>query len=418
MLKKLGLVFGPLLVAIILVVVTIGSSPICLPHNLKQEKTNAVSLSDTSFKNSLVKKQAFSDPKHKFVPFFGSSEWSRMDSMHPYILAEKYKRDYRPYLVGKRGTQSLSHYFGIQGFKKELENGKAVLVISPQWFSPQGTDTLAVQKYMSNSQIISFLRNAKFHKTESRIAAQRLLQLNPGVAYSRLMKKIARGDSLSALDNHLLNCAHKISLKEESFFSQFSYSTNYQDRIEPRLKGLPKTFSYDKLGHLAMQRGEAGSSNNRFGINNNFYSKRIAPQYASYKNFQANNSFIISPEYTDFQLLLSQLAEDKVQVLFVIPPVNKKWADYTGLNQGKYQRAVQKIKYQLQSQGFTEVVDFSKEGGKPYFMQDTIHLGWNGWLELDKKVLPFMKKKISTDYHVNDYFLSKEWANLNYQVKK
>ena len=43
-----------------------------------------------------------------------------------------------------------------------------------------------------------------------------------------------------------------------------------------------------------------------------------------------------------------------------------------------YQQTVQKIRYQLESQGFTNIADFSKDGGEAFFMKDTIHLGWLG----------------------------------------
>ncbi|MDE7504897.1 D-alanyl-lipoteichoic acid biosynthesis protein DltD, partial [Streptococcus agalactiae] len=98
-------------------------------------------------------------------------------------------------------------------------------------------------------------------------------------------------------------------------------------------------------------------------------------------------------------------------VLFVIPPVNKKWTDYTGLDQKMYQKSVEKIKHQLQSQGFNHIADLSRDGGKPYFMQDTIHLGWNGWLELDKHINPFLTEENSKpNYHINNKFLKKSWA--------
>ena len=75
-----------------------------------------------------------------------------------------------------------------------------------------------------------------------------------------------------------------------------------------------------------------------------------------------------------------------------------------------------KIKYQLQSQGFTHIADLSEEGDKSYFMQDTIHLGWNGWLAMDKYVNPFLSNKQTTPtYTINDKFLDKTWAKYTGQ---
>ena len=47
-------------------------------------------------------------------------------------------------------------------------------------------------------------------------------------------------------------------------------------------------------------------------------------------------------------------------------------------------------------------------------MQDTIHMGWNGWLALDKAVNPFLsKKKTLPNYTINDQFLTKAWAKYD-----
>ncbi|WNZ88919.1 D-alanyl-lipoteichoic acid biosynthesis protein DltD [Streptococcus iniae] len=416
--KRLWVILGPVVIAICLVSLTVFSFPLELKHSLKEEKANAVAISDTSFKNGLIKRQALSDPKHRFVPFFGSSEWNRMDSMHPSVLAEKYNRSYRPYLIGKRGSASLSQYYGMRQISKQLHQKKAVFVISPQWFTPEGTNPGAVQSYLSNSQVIAFLLQSK-NNEESKIAAKRMLAINPGVAKANLLKKISNGIALSKLDRGLLKLEENISLREESLFSFLGKSDNFENRIMPRVLGLPKQFSYDRLHELATKRGEIATSNNKFRIKNSFYSARIAPQFHLYKNFQSNNTYIESPEYNDFQLVLSEFAKQKTEVLFVITPVNKAWAQYTGLNQKKYQEAVDKMKYQLELQGFNNIADFSKNGGDPYFMEDTIHIGWNGWLAFDKAVYPFLTEDYKAPhYEISDYFLSDEWATTSFHLKK
>ncbi|HEL1086283.1 TPA: D-alanyl-lipoteichoic acid biosynthesis protein DltD [Streptococcus equi subsp. zooepidemicus] len=412
MLKRLWLILGPLIIALGLVCLTIFSFPTKLSYSLRQEKSNAVAINDSSFKNGLIKRQALSDPNYHFVPFFGSSEWSRMDSMHPSVLAERYKRSYRPFLIGKRGSASLSQYYGMQQISQEITGKKAVFVVSPQWFTPQGIDPGAVQLYLSNSQVIDFLLKAKASHKESQFAAKRMLDINPGVAKSDLLRKLSQGKALSRWDIRLLKWQQELSLREESLFSFLGRSANYEDRILPRVKGLPKAFSYERLGELAARRAKEGTSNNRFGIKNAFYTKRIAPQFPLYKNFQCRNNYTVSPEYNDFQLVLSEFAKRKTEVLFVITPVNQAWANYTGLNQKRYQKAVRKIKHQLTSQGFTRIADFSRNGGDKYFMEDTIHLGWNGWLAFDKEVAPFLEDQTPpSKYQLNPYFLTKAWAN-------
>ena len=44
-------------------------------------------------------------------------------------------------------------------------------------------------------------------------------------------------------------------------------------------------------------------------------------------------------------------------------------------------------------------------------MEDTIHLGWRGWLAADEYIQPFLdsKGKEKPSYEINHYFLSKNW---------
>ena len=44
-------------------------------------------------------------------------------------------------------------------------------------------------------------------------------------------------------------------------------------------------------------------------------------------------------------------------------------------------------------------------------MQDTIHMGWKGWVAFDKAVDPFVSNPTpAPNYNLNDRFYSKDWA--------
>ena len=97
MLKRLWLILGPVFCALLMVAALLFFYPINHKHDYTEEKKAAVSLNAEGFKSRTKKKEALSDPNHRFVPYFGSSEWLRFDVVHPAVLAEKYDRNYRPY---------------------------------------------------------------------------------------------------------------------------------------------------------------------------------------------------------------------------------------------------------------------------------------------------------------------------------
>lgn len=414
--KRLWQIFGPVIVAFLALLILLFA-PLNYSHfSVKDEKKAAVALNSITFKNQQLKKQALSDKKTRYVPFFGSSEWERMDQFHPSVLANKYHRNYWPFLLGRRGTQSLTQYFAMQTILPELKNKQAVFVISPQWFVKKGVDPAEFNYYFSNLQGTEWL-DSNTNSRADRYAADRLLKLQgedkKGIL-TNIYKRVAEGKSLTKQEKWEIYLEKVVLEHEDQLFSRFQVNDNYDRRILPRTKYLPRQFSYRNLTRSANRVAARQTTNNRFGILNRFYSGRIKPfGLKRLKGAQRNISYVQSTEYSDFQLVLNEFAKLKVNVMFVIPPVNRKWAAYTGLDLNNYQEAVKKIKYQLKSQSFNNVVDLSKDGGKPHFMQDTIHLGWCGWIAFDKKVNPFLSHPTKAPkYKINNNFLSKKWQRL------
>ncbi len=42
-------------------------------------------------------------------------------------------------------------------------------------------------------------------------------------------------------------------------------------------------------------------------------------------------------------------------------------------------------------------------------MQDTIHLGWRGWIDVDKALQSFIKDTTKPQYQMDDNYLSEAW---------
>ena len=382
-------------------------------HNYQTDKRNAVTLTTANFKSRINKTNALSNKEHRFVPFFGSSEWLRFDALHPAVLAEKYDRNYRPYFIGQRGAASLNQYLGMQQMLPELKNGTAVYVLSPQWFTKKGYNSAAFQQFFNNDQLSSFLNQNEVDEN-SEYAAKRILEMKPEIAMKSQLTKVAKGQELNTFDKTYVQFLAELNKREDALFSPFAApnNANYDKKVLPYLKELPDEFSYEALDQVAVRDAEEHTKSNSFGIDDRFYKKRLSKKIGKLKGFQEHLSYEVSQEYGDLQLVLNQFAKSKTNVIFVIPPVNSKWMAYTGLNQEMYDATVLKIRYQLESQGFTNIADFSKDGDQAYFMQDTIHMGWKGWVAFDKAVDPFVSNPTpAPSYHLNDRFYSKDWAN-------
>ncbi|MCF6161664.1 D-alanyl-lipoteichoic acid biosynthesis protein DltD [Furfurilactobacillus milii] len=410
--KRLWLIIGPVITAFIILLLLL-LSPINFAHNSAEtERRAAVSLAPQVFKGRQIKKQALAG---KYVPFFGSSELSRMDPLHPSVLAQKYHRNYRPFLLGAAGTQSLTQYYSMQTIDTQMKNKKAVFIISPQWFVPQGARPDAFGFYYSKLQTVGWLQQIQNTKM-NRYAAQRLLEMPSGHsdhAIAQMLRKVAKGKPLSNYNRLQLSVSALILSHEDQLFSDYRLGHNLS-KIDKGVKQLPDSQSYAALDKTATTLGKENTTNNSLGIKNSFYSNRLRGHVAELKGEQAKFDYRKSPEYSDFELVLNQFAQTHTDVLFILPPINERWAKYTGLNREMIDQTNNKIKQQLSSQGFNNVLDLSQDGGQPYFMEDTIHLGWRGWVAVDKGVRPFMaNKQAKPQYHINTRYYSKDWQQLD-----
>lgn len=414
--RRLWHIFGPVLCAVILLLVIF-----LLPWERTFSKGSiyqaANSQTTTVFKGSLMKQDAFKD---NYVPFYGSSELSRLDPLHPSVLAQKYHRNYRPFLLGGPGSQSLAQFLGMQGTSEQLKNKKAVVIISPQWFTKQGQNRDAFALYYSPLQACNFLLGVKKNSVTNRYAAKRFLQMPEvkGVIKSG-MKRVAAGSKLTGTQRFLLENQRRMLNNEDKFFSTFQLRDRIK-KINKQAKLLPSAYSTAALDKVASEQAASHTNSNAFGINNKFFKMRLNKRnLAKLKNSQKKFDYTKSVEYSDFELMLHQFAKQHTNVLFIIPPINQKWSNYTGLSQTMYQKSVSKIKYQLASQGFENVADLSKRGYENYFMEDTIHLGWRGWVAADQAIKPFMKQANTRyNYNIHNYFYTKKWQKQLFEDSK
>lgn len=405
--KRLWWIFGPALCAGLIVL-----GLLVVPFHFSTVKSHTLATAAVSLKKNVLVGERMKDEavRRDYVPFMGSSELSRLDAFHPSVLAQKYHRPYHTLLLGGPGTQSLVQYADNQSLFQRLRGRKVVFIISPQWFTPQGQRPDAFAYYYSPLQTTRWLLGKRGGLAD-RYAARRLLQMGntKGGVHQALMN-VAAGQPVQGLLRTRLQISLQILQNEEGLFGRHTSAKN-QAKIMQSAAKLPFKENQQQLATLARNMGAQATNGNQFGIRNHFFDKRLGgDKLSDLKGAQVKFDYRRSPEYSDFQLLLTAFAKNHVQVQFVIPPVNQKWATYTGLRSGMMTQTVAKIKTQLHQQGFTHVLDLSRDGNQPYFMEDTIHLGWRGWLKVDQTVKPFLEQRQATpQYRLNNQYFTKTW---------
>lgn len=412
--KKLFTTVGPLILAF-----AILGGIFLSPFKFSETSPKVIEEASTSMavnviKGNILKNKAMATDD--YVPFFGSSELSRFNAFHPSVLADKYDRNYRPFLLGAAGTQSLSQFLMLQSMGDEMVGKKAVFIISPQWFVNKGVSKEMFSLYFSPLQTYEWAKDVDQVEESDRYTAKRLLKFSSvrsDTTMKTLLSQIAQGKSLSDTQKKMCQMRLNVLNREDELFGHLGM-IGKQGKIKKEEHLLPGKYDLIELDKLAYEFGKTSTISNEFQITDKFYQKRIIPVKKSLAGSQKDFDYRQSPEFSDFQLFLSEVARLKMDVLFVIPPVNARWSEYTGLSTDMLDQFSQKINKQLNDQGFNHVLDFTQDRGEDYFMEDTIHIGWRGWVALDKEVVPFLAKRRSEapNYQIDNYYLSEEWQKL------
>lgn len=412
--KKLWMIFGPVIVAIAALLILLWA-----PINFKTVTPTKVQQAATSLDVRVLKGESVKNAaeKENYIPIIGSSELSRMDPFHPSSMAQKYHWKNKPFLLGNPGTASLTQAMNVGGMAN-LKGNKAVMIISPQWFTKSGVQAEAFKYFLSPLQLTGFILNSDHgDKAMNKYVANRIIDLgvSKGVIEDNALERISEGKQITSFQRFYIKRVSRASLQsQDNLFGSISMN-NHQKIIDKASSKLPDTYDYKHLNKLAEKMAKEHSTDNDLQIGNNFYNKQLKKNIITYRNTHKHVTYTHSPEYNDFQALLYMFAQNKVEVMFVIQPINPYWVKYTGMPLSSITNFDTKIKYQLKSQGFNNIVDLSQVKNSNYIAEDTIHMGWRGWLMMDHRLKNYYKDKKAnpknTQYKMNDYFLTDKWAN-------
>ena len=141
----------------------------------------------------------------------------------------------------------------------------------------------------------------------------------------------------------------------------------------------------------AISQAEKETTNNDFGMRNADYKKNVGNKLSKFKNRDKDLSYTDSIEYDDLRLLLDVCKHKGIEPMFVSVPLHGQWSDYTGFSKQKRDEYYQKVKSVVLEYN-VDFVDLSMYEYEEYFLCDTMHLGWKGWLKVNEEIDRFYKE--------------------------
>jgi len=387
---------GPMLLAVLLFVFTIvWMGPLTqwvLGFWLKPGVTQTIGGSQTpvAFQGTILQEKAMELPD--VLPIYGSSEFSAVSEFHPSLLFEGKPTGFAPFLVGRGGTQDIIHALNMVALGESLKGKKIAIILSAQWFTPEGISPVYFKQNFSRLHAYRIVFNSTLSEPTKHQLIKRLLDF-PGAfeeeptLQALLSQQLNPGQTGSFQD---VSLAVKGRAKMAALEAQDALKTiDYARLISAKSAEINATVTapplapWLELKERAAEHGKSKTQNNRFGILNEYYTEYIEPKFAEQRNSAVKLGFYPSPEYQDLELLLTILQETKAQPMFIIVPVNGVWYDYTGFLKEERKAYYGRTEKMIRDRGF-EVANFGDHEYDSYFLQDTMHLGWKGWVNIDE----------------------------------
>ncbi|MFJ3389182.1 MULTISPECIES: D-alanyl-lipoteichoic acid biosynthesis protein DltD [unclassified Lysinibacillus] len=358
-------------------------------EDVEQAKT---SMSPLVFQGMYFQERMLQEPNT--MPLYGSSELNRFDPFHPYNYTRATNAPYTTFMVGRGGMQSITHFLNFAAQEKNLKDKKIVFIISPQWFTKKGMNELHFSPNYSMLHAYDLAYNKDIDEDLRNRGMKRLLDFDT-VNRDDLLRtiyeyKLSGGKEKPIIGRLAMLAGHfqkALLEKKDLYYSLFP-------REGSKLKNNDKLVAdqtFEQQLQNAEKYGEKRVSNDLM-IENKFYKRLKNSNLDRFKGFRKSEDYTTSPEYEDLQLVIDILKDAGAKPLFISIPVNGHWYDYTEYPADRRDKYYAKMNQILTDNG-VPFVDFSSHDYDPYFIMDTIHIAWKGWVYLDQELDKYWAQK-------------------------
>ncbi len=335
------------------------------------------------------------------VIVYGSSELrTEYISTHPANFFAGKRTGFQVNLIGRGSCQSIIHAMSIAASGDSLKGAPVVLITSPQSYVEGGITPDMFFANFSKQQYITIMYDSDVSDNVKTRLSKRVVEMLG--RYDSEFGKLSGYDDIRALakmgasENFVANVGKAVTAP---YFLFERLMADNRDMIKSaqlinktanyNKAPLSKEIDWKKESLAAEQIAKQETTNNDFGMRNDDYKKNVGNHLNRFENRDKNLSYSNSVEYSDLKLLLDICVEKGIRPMFVSVPLHGEWSDYTGFTKERrkdyYNKVEGTVAPYCAKYGF-EYLDLSSYEYEKYFLCDTMHLGWKGWLKVNEEI--------------------------------
>ncbi|MEE1279535.1 MAG: D-alanyl-lipoteichoic acid biosynthesis protein DltD [Oscillospiraceae bacterium] len=335
------------------------------------------------------------------VIIYGSSEL-RTDyiSTHPANFFAGKRSGFQVNLIGRGSCQSIIHAMSIAASGDSLEDRPVVLITSPQSFVEGGITPDMFFANFSKQQYISIMYDSSVSDDIKKRLSLRVCEMLE--RYDEEFGRLSGYDdirllaSAGAKDGFVGNVSktvtapyflfERVMLSSRDMIKSAELINGCEEQNESELSA---NINWELEEKIAAGVAKKETTNNDFGMRDSDYKKNVGNKLSKFENRDKDLSYENSVEYDDLQLLLDICVEKGIKPLVVGVPLHGQWSDYTGFTKERRQAYYDKLEGYVAlycAMHNFEFLDLSEYEYEKYFLCDTMHLGWKGWLRVNEEI--------------------------------
>ncbi|NLK95134.1 MAG: D-alanyl-lipoteichoic acid biosynthesis protein DltD [Clostridiales bacterium] len=297
-------------------------------------------------------------------------------------------------IIGRGYVQNLQHtsIIGSINFDEGI-NSNIVNLQSFQWYNTySGIGDKNFQSTFSPVQYYKYINNDKISKSNKIKYTKRVNSLLHGSKQylpEYLNSKIySNNDFISKAVRFLLKPYFSLREKVVELKEKGELYSRIK-KLDNANKPIIKDINWEKEEEKAEDQGRIAITNNDFGIIDDTFNT-IQPKLDELKGASRDIDYTLSKEFEDFELYLDTCIDLEVKPYIILVPTNGKWYDFAGSLPEEREKFYEKAEKMAEEKGF-KVLNLFDDEYTEYFMMDTQHLGWKGWLKIDKEINEYFK---------------------------
>lgn len=333
------------------------------------------------------------------ITIYGSSELRTFEiSTHPSNFFAGERSGFQVNLVGRGSCQSLIHAMSIAASGDSLSGTKVVLITSPQSYVEGGIAPELFMANFSEEQYLALMSDDSIPDEMKLRFSQRVDELfdeyaeatgdKRDMSASSLLAKYASSDVMRTVlapytgISELL-CWLRDRAESKALIESF-------EPVSEEVSAEPIDWEQEELDAVA--EAEVATDNNDFGILNGYYNTYIGRRLDVMEGQDSGLSYSVSEEYGDLRLLLDVCELKGIEPLFVHVPLHGEWSDYTGFTAERREEYYSNVREIVSEYSNVTLLDLTGNEYEEYYLCDIMHLGWKGWLDVDKALVEFFEQ--------------------------